>query len=104
MMIRPPTASIGDRKCLRADLFQLPQEHKPLASTSGVGHRRDRGGLDGATTFISSSRGLRRHAAWRASMTRVANKLVSPDKRGVDDERRAARAKWTSLTRVFLLC
>ena len=26
-------------------------------------------------------------------MTRVANKLVSPDKRGVDDERRAARAK-----------
>ena len=71
MMIRPPTASIGDRKCLRADLFQLPQEHKPLASTSGVGHRRDRGSLDGATTFTSSSRGLRRHAAWRVSMTRL---------------------------------
>ena len=38
--IRPTTSSIGDRKGLRADLFQQP--------VGAVGHRRDLGGLDGA--------------------------------------------------------
>ena len=40
IMIRPTTSSIGDRKGLRADLFQQP--------VGAVGHRRDLGGLDGA--------------------------------------------------------
>ena len=59
MMIRPTTSSIGDRKRLRANLFQLPQGHNPLPSSPGVGHRRDRGGLNGATTFTAGSRDLR---------------------------------------------
>ena len=83
MMIKPRTPSMGSTERLRADLFQPPKGHKPRAShymafaktrklsTSGVGHRRDRGGLDGATTCFNSSRGLRLHAAWQASMMRL---------------------------------
>ena len=68
VMISPPTSSIGDRasesRSISASIVARPQ-----ASTSGVGHRNNRGGLEKVTPPITGLRGHRWHAAWRASMT-----------------------------------
>ena len=77
MMMRPTTSSIGDRKRLRIDLFQLQWKHNSLAGTPGVGHKTERGGLEGATTFTTGSCGLRRHAAWRGSITRLSMNQIN---------------------------
>ena len=101
MTIRPPTSSIDDRKHLGADLFQPPWGHNPLASTSGVGLRSNRGGLDGATTSIHCLSRSCRHAALRASMTRLSmnqfNQTSGVSTSGacetLQENRRATRAK-----------
>ena len=71
MMIRPPTSSIGERasegRSISASIVSRSQ-----TSTSGVGHRNNRGGLGRSTPPITGFRSHRWHAAWRASMTRLS--------------------------------
>ena len=80
MMIRPPTSSIGDRasesRSISASIVARPQ-----ASTSRVGHRNNRGGLEKATPPITGLRGHRWRAAWRASMTRLLTNQFNQTRR-----------------------
>ena len=75
MMIRPPTSPIDDRAS-EGRSFSVSIVSRSQASTSGVGHRNNCGGLDKATPPITGLRGHRWYAAWWdaawwASMTRL---------------------------------
>ena len=70
MMIRPPTSPIDDRASEGLS-FSVSIVSQSQASTSGVGHRNNRGWLD---SYASHHWPLcqRWHAAWRASMTKLS--------------------------------
>ena len=88
--IRPPASSIGDRKHMTADLLQPAQGHSPRP----VLQELVAGIVAGWTKLLVHLPPWSSLACGLAGVhDSVVNESVQPDKRGVDDARRAVRAK-----------